>query len=211
MHWLFEIIRTWVSARFNRDPKILPVKARGFTALTFFVIVLIYIYAPKFIGFPRTLAACGVVLGGVFGAGVLYWETVATPQDLQSVRNETTAGAANRHLSLTEKIEVISFAILGLVMFSSTSAVVVLSAMHNPNQVRLYTALRVMVVFIAYVVVPALGMYVFAKWQRRFCSRWAERFRLSQDPTAETKRFLRLVGFACWFWGGLLQLPALFV
>jgi hypothetical protein len=147
---------------------------------------------------------------GIFGAGVLYWETVAEPQELHSIYNETTRMGASTKLRLGEIVGVIVFALLGFWMAWLQSAVIVLSAKHNPNQVGLYTALRVLVVIIVYAI-PALGAYGGGKWGHRFCYRWAGRFRASPDMTAEIKRFLRLIGFRSLFFAGLAQLPATFV
>ena len=202
-------LRSTLSARINRDPNLLPVNARAFCAFTLAVIGMIYLIAPHYIGFARTLEACGTVLG-VFGAGVLYWETVAEVQELQSVYNETARMGSSTKLSLGEIVRVIVFAGLGFIMAYLQAGAIALSARHNPNQVELYTALRVVPVFIIYAL-PALGVYGGAKWVRRFCSRWAERFQASQDRTAEIKRYLRLIGFRSLFFAGLAQLPATFV
>jgi hypothetical protein len=145
----------------------------------------------------------------VFGAGVLYWETVAEVQELLSFRNEIARVDSRTILSPSEIGGVIAFAGFGFVV-AYLQAGVVLSAKHNPNQVGLYTALRVAAVYIIYSL-PAFGAYGGAKWLRRFCSRWAKRFRDSEDQTAEIKRFLRLIGFRSLFFSALAQLPATFV
>jgi hypothetical protein len=171
-------------------------------------ILTIYVWSSQIIGLPRTLAACGIVLA-VFGAGVLYWETVAEIQELKRVSNEIDLWGSSTKLSLGEIGGVLAFAGLGFWIGYLQAAVVVLSAAkHNPNHLGLYTVLRAVGAFIIYALPPAFGAYGVAKWQRRFCSRWAERFRVSQDRTAEIKRFLRLIGFASLFFAGIAQLPA---
>jgi hypothetical protein len=194
------VMKLWsrISALIKRDPNLLPVKARTFLAITFVAISFIYL-----------LQACGTVLG-IFGAGVLYWETVAEPQELQSIYIETARVGASTKLSLGPIVGVIVFALLGFWMAWLQGAVIVLSTKQNPNQVGLYTALRVLAVFIVYAL-PAVGAYGWEKWMHRFCKRWAERFRASQDMTADIKRFLRLIGFRSLFFAGLAQLPATFV
>jgi hypothetical protein len=143
----------------------------------------------------------------VFGAGVLYWETVAPVQELRTVHNDFARVGSTKKLSIGQIAGVIAFAGLGFVTAYLQAAVFVLSAKGNPNAVGWHTALRVGVVFLVYALAP-LGTYGAAKWQRRFCNRWAERFRVSQDPTAEIKRFLRLIGFRSLFFSGIAQLPA---
>jgi hypothetical protein len=202
-------LRSRISALIKRDPNLLPVKARVFLAITFMAITFIYVLAPRYIGFAGTLQACGTVLG-IFGAGVLYWETVAEPQELHSIYNDTARMGASTKLSLGPIVGVIVFALLGFWMAWLQGAVIVLSAKHNPNQVGLYTALRVLAVFIFYAL-PAIGAYGAEKWMHRFCKHWAERFRASPDMTAEIKRFLRLIGFRSLFFAGIAQLPATFV
>jgi hypothetical protein len=203
MKWLSRLSRL---VKVNRDPNILPPYARTFGAAIFVSIGLIYIWGPGSLGFRRTLAACGLVLG-VFGAGVLYWETVAPVQELRTVHNDFARVGSTKKLSIGQIAGVIAFAGLGFVTAYLQAAVFVLSAKGNPNAVGWHTALRVGVVFLVYALAP-LGTYGAAKWQRRFCNRWAERFRVSQDPTAEIKRFLRLIGFRSLFFSGIAQLPA---
>jgi hypothetical protein len=202
-------LRSTLSARINRDPNLLPVNARAFCAFTVMVMCMIYMLAPQHIGFARTLEACGIVLG-VFGAGVLYWETVAEVQELQSVYKETAHMGSSTKLSLGQIVSVIVIVGLGFIIAYLQAGAIALSARHNPNQAELYTALRVVPVFIIYAI-PALGFYGGTKWVRRFCSRWAERFQASQDMTAEIKRYLRLIGFRSLFFAGLAQLPATLV
>jgi hypothetical protein len=202
-------LRARISGLINRDPNLPPVKARVWCAITFAAISVIYLITLQHLGLAVALQACGIVVG-IFGADVLYWETVADVQELRGIYNETARMGASMKLSLGAIVGVIVFALLGFWMAWLQGAVIVLSAKHNPNQVGLYTALRVLVVFIFYAL-PAVGAYGGEKWMHRFCNRWAERFRASPDMTAEIKRFLRLIGFRSLFFAGLAQLPATFV
>src|SRR5262249_41913907 len=106
-----------MSKLINRDPKILPLKARVFCAFIYVFIGMTYIWGLHYIGVPRTLAACGIILG-VFGAGVLYWETVADIQELQSVSYETDRfGRSSTNLSPSGFGVILVFAGLGFWCF----------------------------------------------------------------------------------------------
>jgi hypothetical protein len=147
---------------------------------------------------------------GVFGAGVLYWETVASDQDLQSVGKEIARAGSSTKLTFWDCVSVITFAELGVVMFFLYSTYLVLLAKQNANQGGLHTALQLGVVAVVYAC-PAFFVYVQMKLTRRLCSRWRQRFWVSQKDAgkAEIKRILRLIGFASLYLAGMAQLPAI--
>jgi hypothetical protein len=62
------------------------------------------------------LAAWGIVLG-VFGAGVLYWETAATDPNLQSVSYEIARAGSSTKFSVGESAWVTALCHAGFVMF----------------------------------------------------------------------------------------------
>jgi hypothetical protein len=192
----------------NRDPNFLPVEARGYAAFHITAISLIFMFK---IGIVQTLAACGIVLG-VFGAGVLYWETVATDQNLQSVSHELARVGGSTKLSFGENASVIALCHLGLVLFVLYSSLLVLIAKYNPNQLRLPAAVCIGLLFIFFAV-ALISTYGLIKTIRRLCSRWLERIRVSQGDTrkAQIKAILRLIGNASVILAGWAQLPAILI
>jgi hypothetical protein len=168
-------------------------------------IALTFIFLLDKIGVLRTLVACGIALG-IFGSGVLYWETVATDLDIRSVGREITRLGASTKLSVVDISYVIAFAGLGFIAFYLHSGEMVLFAKQKAN-LGLHTALLIGVVAVVYAC-PAFGVYVQAKLMRRLCSRWTERIRVSEET--EIKRILRVIGFASLFLSGIAQLPAAF-
>ena len=91
MNWFFKIRegcftikKWWVIHSRQGDPNILPYRARRCAA---FHIEVIAVILGLNVAILHKLAGIGLVLG-VFGAGVLWWETNVNDHDLQSVRNE---------------------------------------------------------------------------------------------------------------------------
>jgi hypothetical protein len=78
-------ITEWWSKKLRKDdPNILPYKARRCVAFYIESIALIF---PLNATIPHKIAGIGLILG-IFGASVLWWETIVSDQDLQGVRNE---------------------------------------------------------------------------------------------------------------------------
>jgi hypothetical protein len=199
MEWYSKITR-------RDDPNILSYKARKCVAFHFLIVGLILMFN---VGTLHTLAACGIVFG-VFGAGVLWWETVAKDPDLQSVISEIVRIGSSTKLSFVDRGYVAILYQLAIVFFFFFGGLIYLIGTHNPNQLRLSPLLAVVVLFAFYVCAP-MGLYVLIKLTRRWGSRWLKRIRASQDQNAEIKTFLRFIGFVSLWAAGFLQLPATLV
>jgi hypothetical protein len=198
MRWLLNVIMKWLR---RDDPKITPIPVRASSAL---LIMAFGVIMECNLTLRHSLAACSILLV-VFAAGIRYWETVATDQDLQRVGNEIAYIGSCTKLSVGDSVSVIAFAHLGFIMAYLYSAQGVLIAKQNPNQLKLPIGLALIVVWIYFVCSPIVA-YLGSKMGRCLCSRW--RKRLQRDTsTAEIKRILRLTSFAITLVAGVLQLP----
>jgi hypothetical protein len=106
MIWQFRLI--------NRDPNILPIKARTTLAVALVSIGTLMLYSND-IGVSRALAGVRIVLTG-FGVLVTYWATAAKEQDLQCVANEI-AKFSNTKLTFQDIRQVIVLHYMAIVMF----------------------------------------------------------------------------------------------
>ena len=168
---------------------------------------MIYIFAPHYIGFARTLETCGAVLG-VFGAGVLYWETVAEPQELKSVYNETARMGSSTKLSIVDIAAVITFAHLSFTMAYLISAAIVLMGKYHPGQMKLPVWLALVLVWMIYFPSAPILSYVSAKTGRCLCSRW--RIRIQRDTEKfGVKGILDLISFCIVVVARALAIPNL--
>jgi hypothetical protein len=198
----------WSFNSINRDPNLLPFKARTYIASHCVLIALIIIWTT---GFLHKLSACGIVLA-VFGAGVLYWETVAEEQDLKSV-GHGIAWYRITKLSNEEIFWITALCHLAFVLFYFYSGLLVSIARYDPNHLKLPIVLCIGILFIFFTSVILLA-YVSNKMKRRLCNRWferLERLRVSQKDAewmAEIRHLLRLIGFASLWLAGIAQLPA---
>jgi hypothetical protein len=198
MKWLFNIL--------FRDQNLLPLKVRTF-------IFLIIIISSPLIIFSNSdtlhkLAACGIVLG-VLGAGVLYWETIATDPELESIVNEIAHPGNSGKLSLGEIAWVITFSLMMVPMLFLGADIIIYQHMHGKIENEPHTALRVGLLLVG-CALPASGLYGWIKLIRVLCNRWLKTLRVSQEDArkAVIKRILRLIGFASLSWAGILQFPA---
>jgi len=190
--------------RCNRDPNLLPIRVRSYVVGT---VVLIFLILSLLSGdIWHKSAACGVILG-IFGAGVLYWETVADDCALQSVNNEI-ARTSSRSLSFSEIITVIKFSHYGILLFFVSLFLLLLHFKSGDSSVSCTVQRIVISLFIS--ILPALVYYLFMKMLRFSCSNWFQKFEATSQsvPTAQTKRLLRTIGFASLFVSGIMQLPA---
>jgi hypothetical protein len=151
----------------------------------------------------HSFGVCNILLL-VFAAGIRYWETIATDQDLQRVSNEIAYMGRSTKLSVGESAWVIAYAHLGLIMAFLYSAQEVLLVKQNSNQLKLPIGLALIVVWICFVCSP-IGAYLGGKMARCLCSRWRERLQ-GDTSTDEIKRILRFTSFAITLVAGVLQL-----
>ena len=100
--------------RIDRNPEFLPVVARLWLIANSAVIVWVVLLSKS--GGLKKLSACGLVID-VFGAGLLYWETVADNQALRSVRYEVARSAQRNTLSASELGFIILYANMGFLLF----------------------------------------------------------------------------------------------
>jgi hypothetical protein len=157
------------------------------------------------------IAAYGLVLG-IFGAGILYWETVVSDQDLEIVA-KGIALYRDTKLSLGEIVQIIVWYKVAFGMLFMIVASIVLTHKFQPNALKLPYALSIGIFFCSFTAFP-LFYYLLLKMLRRVNSRWFERLeslRLSQNYVTrndEIKRILRVIGFATLWLAGVAQLPA---
>jgi hypothetical protein len=85
MERLLNVIMKWLR---RDDPKITPIPVRASSAL---LIMAFGVIIACHLTLRHSLGACSILLL-VFVAGIRYWETVATHQDLQRVSNEILYG-----------------------------------------------------------------------------------------------------------------------
>jgi hypothetical protein len=195
---LLNVIMKWLR---RDDPKITPIPVRAWLAL---LIMAFGIIMGGHLTVRHSLGACSILLL-VFVAGIRYWETVATPQDLQRVSNEIAYMGRSMKLSFGDCALVIAYAHLGFIMAYLHSAQVVLIAKQNPNQLKLPIELALIAVWICFGCSP-IGAYLGGKMWRYLCCRWRKRLQ-GDTSTAEIKRILRLTSFAITLVAGVLQLP----
>jgi hypothetical protein len=191
----------------NRDPNILPLKARTTLAVaglstTFFIIL------SKDIGISHALTGFRIVLA-VFGALVTYWATAAKEQDLQRVANEFAKFSSTK-LSFQDIISVIVIHYMAIIMCLLNCALAVLTATYQPDHLRLPVVLCIGILFLFFASVPT-GQYALIKLTRWWCNHWRQRIGASQDQYAEIRSFLRLIGVTSVVLSLFAQLPAIFV
>lgn len=189
----------------NRDPKLLPVNARVYIAGSMMIIAFIIILSEAD-PFDK-LSACGLVLG-IFGSGVLYWETIASDVSLSSVSNEIARMAQNQDLSISDAGTIVIFGNLGFFLLFLLPATLVFIRFRQSNDPVYMIKSISMIAFAS--ASPAIGVYTTHKIIRNWSFNWINRFRLTPEGkrTAYIKRFLRLTGFAALFVSGVMQLPA---
>jgi hypothetical protein len=176
----------------NRDPNILPIKARTTSAVTFLSINFLIIYSND-IGISRSLAVFQIVLAG-FGTLVAYWATTAKEHDLQRVANEI-ARLSDTRLAFKDIISVIALHYVAIVMFLLYYALALSKARYHPGHLKLSLALCIGILFVYFASFP-IGLYALIKTTRRWCNRWSQRILASQDQNAEIRNYLKLIGVA---------------
>jgi hypothetical protein len=198
MKRLLNVIMIWL----RRDhPKIVPIPVRAWSAL---LMIAFAIIIGGHLTVHHSIGASSILLVA-FAAGIRYWETVATPQDLKRVSNEIAYVGRSTKLSLGDCAWVIAYAHLGFIMAYLYSAQVVLIAKQNPSQLKLPIELALIVVWICFFCSPPIATYLGGKMQRCLFSRWRERLQ-GDTSTAEIKRILRLNSFAITLVAAVLQL-----
>jgi hypothetical protein len=210
MSRLFDIIRAWSSAQINRDPNLFPVTLRRDIAITLVVTSAISFWLIAKIGFLRVLNADGVILG-IFGARLLYWETVATKEELESIGNQIAGAGSSTNLSFGEYTHITALSQFGLLVFGFATIGILVIARFK-GTLGLHTALIIGFLFL-WCQFPAFGMGLLIKLTRRWCNGWLRRFpaSLGEARKDEIKRVLRASGFISLFVSGVMQLLALLV
>lgn len=181
----------------SRDPSLLPVGVRSFIACIGFVIVLIVLYSHA--DFWNKLSACGLVLG-IFGSGILYWETIADERGLRSVSNEI-ARSSSKKLSFSDTGMAITLVHLGIVQFFIFVPPWFTSLKVGQN--GLWTSGGVILTFAVFMG-PAISTYLLAKFLCYWCHVWSRIFQIASEVSqiGMTKNFLRVSGFASLFCQG---------
>lgn len=190
----------------NHDPSLLPIKVRSFIVVVGFGIAWIILYSHA--GFRSKLSACGILLG-VFGSGILYWETAADKYGLKSVSNEIIR-SSGKGLSFSDTGMVITLIQLGIVQFFLFLPPWFANLKVGQN--GLWTSLGVSLTFAVFVS-PAIATYLLVKLLRYWSHVWSRKFQIASEISQEemTKRFLRTFGFASLSLSGIMQLPAALV
>jgi hypothetical protein len=182
----------WRLKLINRDPNILPIKARTTFAVTLLAISLLVIYSQD-IWVSRSLAIFQIVLAG-FGTLVAYWATTAEERDLQRVANQI-AKVSGTKLSFSDIVHVIVIHYLAIIMFFLYYGLALSTARYHPDHLKLPVVLCISILFLFFASVTAV-QYVFIKLTRRWCNRWSQRIQASQDQNAEVRNYLKFVGVA---------------
>jgi hypothetical protein len=204
MKWFSNITRWLYETSRRDDPNISPFTARCWVALH---LALASALMPYIVGISHGLAVYGTLLV-IFGSGVLWWETIATPPDLQRLISDLARMEISPKLSFADGgYLAIVFQPIILIVFI-LGGVIWLAGKQNPNS--LVTSLWLLIILLVgcYVCIPMLSSFLM-KASRRWFTRRSNRIRGSQDPIAETKIFLRFIGFVSLWVGGSLQLLAI--
>jgi hypothetical protein len=164
-------------------------------------------HAVNKIDFPHVWSAW-IILLGIFGTTVLYWEPFATTQNLEYISDEITYLGTSRKLPRGIICSITFFAVLAAMQACAYSHLIVQGLVkHN---VHGSPALTIVVVCIVFACAP-FGIYVLAKMERCQCRRWLKKLeglRVSgEEPRyAEIRRILKLIGYAAVCMAGIAQL-----
>jgi hypothetical protein len=207
MKRVFARITNRISSHINRDPNIFPFSLRRDVVIALVCIAAIFLELIGKSGFLHVVAACGIVVG-IFGARMLYWETVATNEELKSVGNQIAGAGISTTLSSSERTQVAALFTFGLVIFFLFLFAFPITKYHELHTAALFTGGLFLWCFF-----PPVGMYLLIKLIRRRCNRWLKSFAASEDDArkVEIKRILRATGFISLLVSGIMQLPAALV
>jgi hypothetical protein len=170
-------------------------------------ILLMHVFGK--IDYQHLLSGWGIVLG-IFGTFVIYWEPIATPQNLAYIGDEILYAGSRIKVSGNTIFYITLFAVCGAIQTCAYSFLIVQGSV-RPNVHGLPIAVTIASLCIAYSAAP-IAVYALAKMQRRQCSRWAkklEALRVFQEEVryAEIRRILRLHGYAIVYLAAIAQLP----
>ena len=190
--------------RMSRDPDLMPIGAWVYVLCSVLAMALICIASEA--GALGKLSACGIVLG-IFGSGVLYWETVADEAGLRSIGNEVLRSVDGRRLSVSEVGTVAMMACLSFLQAFILMALVALRFREGHDAARALVGTGLTTVLL---VGPALIVYAAQKGIRIWGTNWLAGLDLTPADRrkAYIRRSLRLLGFAALVMAGAMQLPA---
>ena len=189
--------------KIKEGPELLPIKAR-FWIVPFGLAALISMYLFKSNTFYQ-LTAFGILLS-MFGAGVLYWETVVNDEEAIGVYHQIAKEGGSRSLTESEQKSVLWFFQAGALEFILILVLFIYEIRHGKSFSLVKTVQIPIILFLASFG-PMIGVYAMLKFMR--ISNYNNSMRMQnltdKEKVVLVRVYLRRFGFKALFVSGLLQ------
>ncbi len=201
MHKMLKNIHSLFKVK--EGPELLPKKAR-FWILSFALAMGLSIYLFRNSTYYQT-TVLGVLLS-MFGAGVLYWETVISDEEANGVYHEITREGSSRNLSESEQKSVLWFFLAGGLELILLIVLFTYEARHGKS----FTLIKKIQILIS-LLVPSFGpmtaLYAMLKFIKSSNNKNLTRMKnqTKEERVVLVRTYLRRFGFKTLFAAGILQ------